>query len=246
MKQLFVLLVVAGSFLQARAQDSSAVKKAKKDWSKVNLGNRSKDHILLQLGYNNWIGKPDTIATKGFSRSFNMYFMLDFPFKTDPRISVAFGPGLGFDAMYLNKTYVDVSGKLANKLGFVDQADTNHFKKVKLNTTYLEAPIELRFSKDPENPNKSWKAAIGVKIGTLLSASTKNKTLQSKNGGLINGYTLKEKSKSYFNNTRLSVMARAGYGIYSIYASYQVNAFIKDGFGPNIRPFQVGFTISGL
>ena len=58
----------------------------------------------LQYGITNWSGKPDSIKTKGFSRSFNFYVMIDMPFKTDPRFSVAFGPGIGTDNIFFDAT----------------------------------------------------------------------------------------------------------------------------------------------
>ena len=129
---------------------------------------------------------------------------------------------------------------------FDNVADTNHFKKYKLNVTYLEAPIELRYTANAENPNKSFKAAIGVKVGTMTGANTKGKNYQNRNGAVINGYTLKEKSKQFFNTTRLSVTARFGYGVFNVFASYQVNQFIKEGLGPDIRPLLFGIAITGL
>lgn len=161
-------------------------------------------------------------------------------------MSVALGAGVGVDNQKFSKTYIDISGQKADKLSFIDVSDTNYFKKYKLTTTYLEAPVELRFSSDPEHNLKSWKAAIGVKVGTLISATTRGKTLVNSNGGTVNAYTMKEKATRYFNKTRLSVTGRIGWGIASIYASYQVNAFIREGSGPDIRPFQIGLTLSGL
>ena len=242
------VLIVLFSFLSFSviAQDSASVKKMKKDWSKVSLANRPKDHFLIQMGYNNWTKVPDSINNKGIHRSVNVYFMMDFPFKTDPRISVAIGTGVSSDNQYFKTTSIDIAGKLKNELTFKNVSDTTHFKKYKMQTTYLEAPIELRFTKDPENPNKSFKGAVGVKIGTLVGASVKGKNWVNSKGNLINGYTQKEKSKTFINNTRMSIMGRVGYGIISIYASYQLNAFIKDGLGPDIRPMQIGITISGL
>ena len=43
------------------------------------------------------MNRPDSIGTKGFSRTFNMYLMLDFPFRTNPHFSVALGPGFATD-----------------------------------------------------------------------------------------------------------------------------------------------------
>ena len=45
---------------------------------------------------------------------------------------------------------------------------------------YLEAPIELRYTANPLNSDKSFKFAIGVKVGLMINAHTRNKTLQTK------------------------------------------------------------------
>jgi hypothetical protein len=249
MKKLLTLFIALASLTAVMAQDSTvttATTKKKKDWSKLNLSNRPNDHLMIQLGYNGWAQRPDTINTKGVPRSFNVYFMFDLPFKTDPRFSVGIGVGIGSDNMYFDKTEIDITGRRADKLSFRNVADTNHFKRYKLNTTYLEAPIELRFAANPENTNKSWKFAVGGKVGTLLSAYVKGKTLENKAGNSINSYILKEKSKRYFNGTRLSVTGRISHGALGLYGSYQVNAFIKEGYGPDVRPFQIGICLSGL
>jgi hypothetical protein len=258
MKKLLVLVLVLGSVLSLSAQDSTQVakqdsiikanapKKKKKDWSKVSLANRAGDHFMIQFGVNSWTNMPDTINTKGFSRSFNMYLMYDLPFKTDPRFSVGLGVGVGGDNMFFDKTYIDISGKTTNRLSFKDVSDTTHFKKFKLATTYLEVPLELRFTSNPEHYNKSWKIALGAKVGTMVSAVTKGKTFQSSSGQTVNAYTQKEKAKRFFNSTRLAVTARLGYGIFNIFASYQINAFVKEGFGPDVKPMQIGLAISGL
>jgi hypothetical protein len=247
MKKLFTLFLALAAVSSVIAQDSTiTTKKKRKDWSQVNLSNRANDHFLLQLGYNGWSQKPDTINTKGFSRSFNMYFMYDFPFKTNPRYSVALGAGVGTDNMYFSKTIIDISGRNKNELTFKNVSDTNYFKKYKLATAYLEIPVELRFSANPENPNKSWKIALGGKVGFLVSANTKGKNLLNKSGGTINSFTQKEKARRYFNGTRLSVGGRISYGVFGIYGTYQINNFIKEGFGPDVRPFQIGLSISGL
>jgi hypothetical protein len=247
MKKVVVLFFGILALAQSWAQDTTGTgKSGRKDWSKVSMANRPKDHFLIQVGYGSWTKKPDSINTKGIPLSVNVYFMMDFPFKGNPRYSVAFGAGVGTDNISFEKTYIDVTGMRADKLSFVNVADTNYFKKYKLSTTYLEAPIELRFAGNPEYSLKSWKGALGVKVGTLVGAGTRGKTLVNKSGNTVNSYVLKERSKRYFNSTRLSITGRVGYGAFSLYASYQINAFIKEGTGPDIRPLQVGLTISGL
>jgi hypothetical protein len=220
--------------------------KSKLNMAQLALANRSKDHLLLQLGFDNWANKPDTIHTKGLSRSFNIYLMFEFPFKTNPHLSIAVGAGIGTSNIYFSKTYIDISGKTANKLSFRNVGDTAHFKKYKLLTTYVEAPVEFRYVLNPAQPKKSFKAAVGVKIGTMLGAGTKGKILQNSAGQTTNAYTQKEKSKRYFNSTRISLTGRVGFGNLSLFANYQVNSFIKQGFGPDVRPYAVGITLSGL
>lgn len=250
---MFVLCLFIISVGVAAAQDSTKVqdsvksnKPAKKDWSKVNM-NRSNDHLLIQLGRDGWANKPDSLDPKSLSRSFGIYIMMDFPFKTNPHFSVALGLGVSSSNMYFKDTYIDISGKTnTNALRFQNVKDTTHFKKFKLQTSVLEIPVEFRFTSNPENPGKSWKLAAGAKIGTMLSAVTKGKNLLSSSGGTVNDFTQKEKAKRFFNKTRFAVTGRAGYGSLSLFTVYQVNAFIKEGMGPDVRPYTIGLTISGL
>ena len=224
------------------AQDTITIKKKK---APINLSGRANDHFMLQLGYTGWAGEPDSVNTSGFSKSFNVYFMFDFPFKTNPKLSMAFGPGIGSDHIKFSKTFVGIKEQTST-MQFRDVADTNHFKKTKLATVYLEAPVEFRYTADPMNSDKSFKFAIGVKVGTMLKAYTRNKTLETASGGTINDYLVKEYSKKYFNTTRLIGTARVGLGHFSLYGSYQITSLFKEGVAAEIRPYTIGLTLSGL
>ena len=205
----------------------------------------SNDHFLIQLGHTIWTGKPDSINTKGWSRSFNAYLMLDFPFKTNPKWSVALGPGISTENMFFKETYVGIKEN-STTLKFTNQADTNHFKKYKLAVAFLEAPVELRFRSNTNDDKKSVKFAIGAKIGMILNAHVKGKELQDKNNNTLTAYTQKESSKRFFNKNRLSVTGRAGYGHFSLFGSYAITPLFKEGFAAQIRPFTFGLTLSGL
>jgi hypothetical protein len=221
-------------------------KPAPKDWSKVSLVNRANDHLMVQLAYEAWAGKPDTIHTTGFARTFNIYFLFDFPFKTDPRLSIATGLGFGVDNMFFNKMTPTVNSISNQTLAFPDQSGGNHYKKNKLVTTYLEAPVELRFATDPEHTNSCWKFAAGVKIGEMLSAYTKGKTLQSNADQTIQSGIEKESSKKYFNTTRLVGTLRVSKGFIGVFGQIQATPLIHNGEGPSIFPFSIGVTLSGL
>ncbi len=175
----------------------------------------------------------------------NFYLMMDFPFKTNPKISIGIGAGISSDQIQFKRTYVGIATNSAT-LMFTDQADTNHFKKVKLTTAYLEAPIELRYVANPMNSDHSFKWALGVKVGTMLDAHTRNKEFEDKAGNTINNYKMKEASKRFFNTTRLVGTARVGYGHFSLYGSYQITNLFKEGVAPAIHPYTIGLTLSGL
>ena len=231
------MLVVSSIFAQEQPKSESK--------KQFNLKNRANDHFLFQIGYLSWANIPDTINTKGFPTTVNLYFMFDFPFKSNQRMSVGIGAGLASDNMYFDKTYVGIKD-ITPTLRFVDQSDTIHFKKNKLTTGYLEAPLELRYSSNPETPNKTFKVALGVKVGLLLDARLKQKNLQSASGATLNEYIEKQASKRFYNTSRFVGTARVGYGVFGLFGTYQFNSLFKTGVAPNIQPWVIGLTLSGL
>ena len=238
-----VSILFFGMFLNAQTAATTGSKK-------LDLTGRPADHFMFQFGADTWTNTPDSVNLGGgFSRHLNMYFMYDKPFSTNPKYSVAFGAGLGTSNIFFdNLTYVDVKST-ANTLPFrkIDAA-SNHFSKFKVTTIYFEAPVELRYFSNPANPGKSWKAAAGLKLGTLLKSYSKGKNMVSSTGNSINGKTFiqKEQNKRFFNSTSIALTARGGYGIFSVDLGYQVNGVLRDSFGPVMNKFSVGFTISGL
>jgi len=219
----------------------------KKDWSKVDLSSRPADHLMIQYGSDAWLSRPDSVRTGGFSRHFNIYFMFDKPFKTNPKYSVAFGIGMGSSNIFFNNTKVDIKAN-STRLPFTRVDSVDHFKKFKVTTIYAEIPVELRYYSNPENPGKSWKFAAGVKIGTLLKSYSKGKDMVTKAGVSIYGpsYVAKESDKRFFDGTMLAGTARIGYGLFSLDAGYQITEVLKSGSGPVMNKFSIGITISGL
>ncbi|MCO5240222.1 MAG: PorT family protein [Chitinophagaceae bacterium] len=235
---LVISLLVWGSFLWAQTETDTLSRKKSRNSSQ--LSGRAADHFMIQLGYNGWAGSPDSFRTGGLSRTFNMYFMFDFPFKSNPRFSAAVGAGLGTDNMFFKQTSVDL-----RKFPLNFAHDTlNTYKKYKIATGFLEVPVELRYATRPENFNKSFKVALGIKVGTMIDAHTKAKITRDVEG--YGGYTRKLKDRRNFNSTRLAGTLRVGYGVFSVFGTYQFNEFIREGAGPNVKPYSIGLTISGL
>ena len=235
---LVISLLVWGNFLLAQTETDTLSQQKSRNSSQ--LSGRSADHFMIQIGYNGWGGSPDSLNTGGLSRTFNMYFMFDFPFKSDPRFSAAIGAGVGTDNMFFKKTTVDLR---KYPLSFAHDTISS-YKKYKIATGYLEVPVELRFASNPTNYNKSFKVALGIKVGTMIDAHTKAKITRDREG--YGGYTQRVKDKRNFNTTRLAGTLRVGYGVLSVFGTYQFNEFIREGAGPNVKPYSIGLTISGL
>ncbi len=232
---LILTCCTLGAFTQEKTE-----KTKKFDWSKTDFSKRASDHFMLQVGYAGW-GNKDGLNLKGLSKTFNAYFLLDFRFKTNPKFSVAIGPGVGTDNIYFKKTAIDI----ANRNGTTIKNDTiTKYKKSKLATGYLEVPLELRYSSNPVDMNTGWKFALGVKIGTMIDGKVKSKIDLDASGK--GGYFNKIKDKRNFNGTRLAATARVGYGNISLFGTYTLTEFFKAGYGPSVKPYSIGLAISGL
>jgi hypothetical protein len=240
MRKLLFILLVVGISTSSFAQTVPTAKTS-------TLGGRAADHFMIQLGTNFLTGAPDSIKTyvKGFNRSANVYFMYDKQFKTNPKLSIGIGLGIGTTNIYFNKMEARIGANTA-KLPFIRTDTGNNYKKYKIATAFLEIPLELRFMSKPNDPNKSIKGALGVKVGTMINAHTRAKNLQNAAGARFNSYTQKETAKAFFNTTRISLTGRIGYGIYSLFGSYAITNMFKDGVAPEIKTVQIGFCISGL
>lgn len=241
-------LLLAGSlFAQVDTIAKPALvvsEKPKKPKKKYNLSNRANDHFLLQLGYTKWLDAPDSIQTRGFSRSMNAYFMLDIPFKATQRLSAAAGLGVGSDHIFLdNEAVADVRGKTTTMRFYGIDTVSNTIKKSKVATAYLEVPVELRYVTKPDQSDKSFKAALGLKVGTMIKGGTRTRLTDPTSAP---NYLLKQSSKNYFNTTRIVGTARIGYGHFTLFGTYQFTGLLKTGAGPQLKPFTVGLSFGGL
>jgi hypothetical protein len=238
-KLLFVLFASTASFTSFSQSGTPA--------KKTSLADRAGDHLMIQVSSDRWLGAPDSIDSrrKSLSRAGNIYIMMDKPFKGNPRFSAAFGIGVGTSSILLKNTEADITGSIPT-LGFTYTDSANHFKKYKITTSFLEIPVELRYTAHPETPGKTFKMALGLKVGKMLKASAKGKNLLDVSGNTVNEFTQKISSTRYFNTTRLAATARVGYGYFSLFGSYNITSVFKDGVAADMKLLQVGLTISGL
>lgn len=247
MKKIVFVVISCLFYSISFSQDTTTAVLAKPATKKMGILNRPNDHLLITLTSDHWQGMTDTISShqKGLSRGVSAYFMLDKPFKSQPHYSIGFGAGISTSNMIFKKASVGVTSETTT-LPFTHLDSTSHFKRYKLAVGYLEIPLEFRYASKPLEPNKSFKAALGIKAGTLLNVHTKGKILQDKDGNTLNSYVEKENSKRFINSSRFTATARVGYGIFSLFGTFQLNNVLKDGAGPDMHLYQVGIALSGL
>jgi hypothetical protein len=231
-KILFTLGLIAVSFGVFAQEGGSPMNKA------VNKLSHSNDFLMIQFGYEGWSGTPDSIST-GLNRAFNFALMYDIPFKNS-KLSLAPGIGVSTGGVYLKDHTMDIQGKLnPNQASF----PSSNTKKNKVATTYIEIPVELRYRTFPDNANKGFKAALGVKIGALVDAHTKVKYTGSNGSKNID----KDANKGFFNPWRFSATGRIGLGNFSIFGTYALNSLLKtDKSNIDIKAYSIGLCISGL
>ncbi len=194
------------------------------------------DFLMIQLGIDGWAGKPDSIHTSGIGKGLNVYLCKNYPLKNS-KLSFAAGIGIGSSSIYLDNQ----EARFADTTFVKFEAETKNYSKYKLTTAYFEAPLELRYFDNNVNKNKGFKAAIGLRIGTLLQAHTKG--VYSFSGVKT---TDKVVSKHFLDTWRFAATARVGYGNFSLFVAYNLNTLFKAGSGPDITPYSVGLCISGL
>lgn len=238
----------APALAQQVETDVSAQKAAdkRKKFANIDLSHRGADHFMFQFGGMGLGGATDDFKTNGFSREFNFSFMLDKPFKSNPHYSLGFGIGYSSANLFFNGKYVDIKST-ESELPISDHitGTTNSFNKFKVVLNYFEIPLELRYSANMEHPNKGFRLAVGLKGGLLLSAHSKGKNEMNADGSTIygKGYIDKEYSKRFFKNTRVSGTIRVGYGLFSVFGTYQLTPLLNTGAGPSLHPYSVGLAL---
>jgi hypothetical protein len=241
-KSCIGFLILCACLLGARfagAQDNSGTTGSKASEASSITG-YSKDYLMFEVSYDGLVGSlPDSVKTKGISRGFNMAFMYDFRLdKSNPRSNYSLGAGVGLStsALFLNQTM-----GIADSTASVPFQGNSPYKKYKLATNFVEIPVELRYRQYPEDANKGFKAAIGLKFGALFNVHTKGKRL-------LNSYNEIDKtySKRFFNQYRAAATARIGWGNISLFGSYTITGLFKQNEGPVVQPFSIGLCLSGM
>jgi len=183
------------------------------------------DRLMVDLYNDMWQGAPDTIDFKGYNPGASVSLMQDFPLGST-NFSFAVGLGIGTHNMNFNANI------MKDTLGvnyFVNRTDDP--KKLKLVTSYIDLPVELRFRTKNDNV---FRIAVGGKIGYEI-----NNHLKFVDVGI--------KTKSFnvgdINKLRYGITARVGYKMFNAYVYYGLSTLFEDKLGPEMAPLSIGISL---
>jgi hypothetical protein len=165
----------------------------------------------------------------------------NFPLGESAKHTVSIGLGVSSHNYF---SYTRILNPYTNgELQYANYRDVEGFKRYKVNPTYGEVPLELRFRiKD------AVKIGVGFKVGVMIS--TRTRFVGPDDSGTLtdeSGTTINEKYLYIGNIERLAYSAtfRIGWKWVSAFAAYQFNPVFSVGHeAPVFHPLSVGVTIA--
>jgi len=225
------------------------------------------DRIIIDVFTDIWMNKPDDsiMATKAINRGASAYVMRDFPMGKS-NFSFAIGAGVSCHNMYSNAVAVRESvTDTSNAFGYTFTGKTvfqklpatingteTSYKNNKLTAVYIDIPLEFRFR--TKNEGQKFKAAIGFKIGYMLSSHLKyrgddvvwNYTNQSWSLNSEELVKLKSYKVPNIETYRMGPTVRIGWGWVNVSAYYSLTNLFKKNKGPEMYPISIGLSITPL
>jgi hypothetical protein len=182
-----------------------------------------------------WMDMPTGIKTRTINQGANVFLMYNHML-SDNGFSFAGGLGVSSENLYLKDAYIP--NVKSDSIAFTDLPSGVNLKRSKLNVTYIDIPLEVRYVTDSK-----MRFTLGMKFGFAVDSKTKMVGDGFDSEGTL-GYGTKEKHKDVdqLESTRFGVQARIGYKWVHLYGYYSLNKVFKADKGPQMYPISVGVT----
>lgn len=200
----------------------------------------------IDFGYNLPIDHGDFGTRPMRSTTVNFYYYHDMRIGKS-KFSFHPGVGVGLDRYGFSKYRTLAYAATGDHVELITPNPTTMpgVKKSKLITNYIDIPLELRYSTNPENPNRSFKVSLGVKVGILYNSFTKIKYSQDSENKKLKNY--QDFNLSQF---RYGALLRVGAGNISAFGYYNLSPLFKKGKGPSldedINNITVGISVAAF
>ena len=222
---LIALVISATSFAQLIANKTD---------NKVTFG--------LDLFHDFQLTPSDNWDPRGFNQGVSFALTYNFPLGESQRHTVSIGLGMSSHNYFF---YTRIMNPYTNgDFTYTSYRDNDDFRRYKVNPTYGEIPLELRF-----RFNDSWKVGVGFKVGIMVVTKTKFVGPDDEAGTLTDGSgaTVHEKQCYISNMERLAYSAtlRVGWKWVNLFAAYQMSPVFAVGHNaPVFHPLSVGLTFA--
>lgn len=115
-----------------------------------------------------------------------------------------------------------------------------NWEKSKLVANYLTVPLLFEYQTNRFSSTNSFHITAGMMLGWRFRTYTKMMNQETgRNVEKIKGEDF------HMAPFRYDAMARIGWGVINLYATYSLNTLFQDGQGPELYPFAVGITLAG-
>jgi len=185
--------------------------------------------FALEFGFNFDSGAPEQFSL-GFwgSRTFNLYYQYELRILKS-KFSFVPGIGLSLERFGFNNDYtLDHDPADPRSIVMIPPGESIYpnTKKSQLITNYIDVPLELRFSTNPDDPARSFKISFGGRIGYMYDSFTKIKYKEDTQVKKI-----KDKQEFNLSPLRYGLTTRLGIGGFSLFGYYNLTPLFEEGEG---------------
>jgi hypothetical protein len=222
MKKLAGILLLSGISFGGLCQEAAPVKKksVRPDIPGV---------FTLEFGFNRALSAPvDFDLYFWGSRTFNFYYQYDLRLFKSP-FSLVPGIGLSLERYRFKDNYaVGYTNNDHEQVVMLppDKLAQPQIKKSMLVTNYIEIPLELRYTLNPEDPSRSFHIGVGGRIGWMYDSFNKIKYREDAETKI-----LKDKQNFNLNRVRYGLLGRLGFGGFSMFCYYNLSPLFEKGNG---------------
>jgi hypothetical protein len=220
MRYSSVLIILIFFCSTAAAQEKDAPKKKREPVDKV----------IIDLGYADWLARPQGIEVKPYSNSADINLYFDYPFGASP-FGFAWGAGISSRALHINGSIVYRVDAQGNQFTAIEPIN-GKYRVNKLVLNYVTVPAEFRI-RSARKP--TFRLFLGGRAGYLIGSHTTYVDKDSK----IKVYRIKNLDPFTYGLT-----ARIGIGRIQLTGYYALNETFKKGKGePGLTPYSIGINI---
>jgi hypothetical protein len=222
MKKLVGILLLSGISVVGLCQEAAPVKKksVRPDIPGV---------FTLEFGFNRALSAPvDFDLYFWGSRTFNFYYQYDLRLFKSP-FSLVPGIGLSLERYRFKDNYaVGYTNSDHEQVVMIppDKLAQPQIQKSMLITNYIELPLELRYTLNPEDPSRSFHIGVGGRIGWMYDSFNKIKYKEDAEVKI-----LKDKQNFNLNRVRYGLLGRLGFGGFSMFCYYNLSPLFEKGNG---------------